>query len=177
MSSNPSLESEVQKELEQLLDEFIAGLNRLRQRLIAKAPSAPALPSAPRFRILPEQASISSQIIALPPLISPEQFNRFIGEYLSAGVIERPFSGHNFFVAAEELNNTGARTDLGRVVDFVMVMPTIDAQIDFDNDIKASTPVVSGGTIFRWNLRVRTIYHKAVSTTLTGQLYVWVAWY
>jgi len=35
MSSNPSLESEVQKELEQLLDEFIAGLNRLRQRITA----------------------------------------------------------------------------------------------------------------------------------------------
>jgi hypothetical protein len=178
MSSNPSLESEVQKELEQLLDEFIAGLNRLRQRITATAaPPHPELPAAPRFRILPEQTAVPSQIIAPPSLITPEQFNRFIGEYLSAGVIERPFSGHDFFVAAEELNNTGAQTDLGRTVDFVMVSPTIDAQIDFDRDIKATTPVVTGGTIFRWNLRVRTIHHKAVSTTLTGQLYVWVAWY
>src|SRR5579875_782039 len=92
-------------------------------------------------------------------------------------VVERPFTDHDFFVASEQLNNIGATTDLGRTVDFVMVSPTIDAQIEFDRDIKATTPVISGGTIFRWNLRVRTIHHKAVSTTLTGQLYVWVAWF
>src|SRR5579875_1625923 len=169
-----NVEQGVQQELAKLLDDFIAGLQQLRQRL---APPSPSAAEQKRYRILPEQAAISPQIVPAPSILTPEQFNRFLTEYLSAAVVERPFTDHDFFVASEQLNNIGATTDLGRTVDFVMVSPTIDAQIEFDRDIKATTPVISGGTIFRWNLRVRTIHHKAVSTTLTGQLYVWVAWF
>src|SRR5579883_807261 len=150
-----NVEQGVQQELAKLLDDFIAGLQQLRQRL-APSPPSPSAAEQKRYRILPEQAAISPQIVPAPSILTPEQFNRFLTEYL---------------------NNIGATTDLGRTVDFVMVSPTIDAQIEFDRDIKATTPVISGGTIFRWNLRVRTIHHKAVSTTLTGQLYVWVAWF
>src|SRR5579875_1231595 len=64
--------------------------------------------------ILPEQAAISPQIVPAPSILTPEQFNRFLTEYLSAGVVERPFTDHDFFVASEQLNNIGATTDLGR---------------------------------------------------------------
>src|SRR5579875_1712648 len=115
-----NVEQGVQQELAKLLDDFIAGLQQLRQRL-APSPPSPSAAEQKRYRILPEQAAISPQIVPAPSILTPEQ-----------------------------LNNIGATTDLGRTVDFVMVSPTIDAQIEFDRDIKATTPVISGGTIFRW---------------------------
>src|SRR5579875_2493515 len=117
-----NVEQGVQQELAKLLDDFIAGLQQLRQRL-APSPPSPSAAEQKRYRIL------------------PEQFNTSLTEYLSAGVVERPFTDHDFFGASEQLNNIGATTDLGRTVDFVMVSPTIDAQIEFDRDIKATTPV------------------------------------
>ncbi len=98
-------------------------------------------------------------------------------QLIAIGVKERSFDGHRFAVATESLNNTGNSTDIGRVVDFVMVVPSIDAQIELDNAIESSTPVVSGGTVFRQPIRCRVINHKAVSTTLEGTISYWAYWF
>src|SRR5579875_64902 len=163
-----NVEQGVQQELAKLLDDFIAGLQQLRQRL-APSPPSPSAAEQKRYRILPEQAAISPQIVPAPSILTRSSSTCSLQSIFQPGWL-RGLSQTTTSSSLQQLNNIGATTDLGRTVDFVMVSPTIDAQIEFDRDIKATTPVISGGTIFRWNLRVRTIHHKAVSTTLTGQL-------
>src|SRR5579875_2847517 len=79
-----NVEQAVQQELAKLLDDFIAGLQQLRQRL-APSPPSPSAAEQKRYRILPEQAAISPQIVPATSILTPEQFNRFLTEYLSAG--------------------------------------------------------------------------------------------
>src|SRR5579883_2275223 len=50
-----NVEQGVQQELAKLLDDFIAGLQQLRQRL-APSPPSPSAAEQKRYRILPEQA-------------------------------------------------------------------------------------------------------------------------
>src|SRR5579875_3776054 len=51
-----NVEQGVQQELAKLLDDFIAGLQQLRQRL-APSPPSPSAAEQKRYRILPEQAA------------------------------------------------------------------------------------------------------------------------
>ena len=95
----------------------------------------------------------------------------------SLSVIEKPFTDHRFFVANQPITSTGDHVDIGRNADVVMVMPTIDAQIEFDRNVESSTPIVLGGTVFTHPQRTRIIYYKAVAQNVTGSLNVWAYWW
>lgn len=90
-------------------------------------------------------------------------------------VKERPFDAHSFFVATQEITYKGNTTPLGQTADYVIVSPSIDAQIEFDTSIQSSTPAVAAGTQFKNPARTMAINHKGVSTSASGQLTVW-AW-
>ena len=117
--------------------------------------------------------------VAVPPLIKPSA-SASISEALSSlfeqGVRLRPFTGHRYFIASEAVNQTANTTQIGRTVDEVLVSPTIDAQIEFDTEIANSTPTVYGGTVIRHPARTTYVQHRAISSTLSGQLLVWAYW-
>jgi hypothetical protein len=85
----------------------------------------------------------------------------------------KPYDEHFFTVVPKPLNYTGDYFDLGKEYDLVIVIPSIDAQIEFDKPIESSTPVVAGGTALNAELKVRRIYFKAVSTTVEGTISIW----
>jgi len=167
--------------LDEIIERLVKDLTALREALYGKAAptavKAPVVAAEKRPRLFVptgETATAAgiSQIIAeaakavqaAPVAVAP---------YFK----ELPWDQHLFTTAPQPVTIKGDKYDLGRVVDFVMVLPTIDAQIEFDQPVEPVTPVITGGTIFQWNLRVRTIYYKAVSETLQGQLYVFAAWW
>ncbi len=129
--------------------------------------------------IMPSEEIVSERTYISPPSITEiqqlQQLQQVVPPLIS--VIERPFDGHRFFVAPQKITSTGDKIDLGREVDFVMVMPSIDAQIDFDTQITDQTPVVLGGTVYSHPQRTRVIYFKGTSSTLQGTLSVWAYWW
>lgn len=128
--------------------------------------------------ISPERlAQIQQQVVSEKTYVLPSTIKEMQQLYPALEVIEKPFDGHHFFVATQKITSLGDRVDLGRDVDFVMVMPSIDAQIDFDTAINNQTPVVLGGTAYSHPEKTRTIYFKGTSTTLTGTLSIWEYWW
>jgi hypothetical protein len=170
--------SEAQAELAALLREFSARLEALASMLGAAPSAAPPSAQAPAFRVPAGVSALLSRAgLERVPATTQEAFMS-LAQVLAVGVKERPYDGHSYFIAAEPLNATGNDTDIGRTVDFLMILPSIDAQIDFDDQpIKQSTPTVSGGTILKHPVRSRVIHHKAVSTTLKGTLSVFAYWW
>jgi len=171
---------------EEIIDRLIADLQALRGILYPKA-ARPAVAPA----VAPPT---TKQVVPRPRLFTPTGqtgtaagVSQVLEEAAKAAeerpvVVARyfkelPWNGHIFDTAPTPITNKGDKYDFGRVVDYVMVVPTIDAQIEFDKSVNPTTPVISGGTTFPWNLRVKTVYYKGVSTTLTGQLYVFAAWW
>ncbi len=126
--------------------------------------------------IPPTEEIVSERTFVSPQSISTfQQLQELLPPVIS--VIEKPFDDHKFFVATQKITSTGDKVDLGREVDFVMVMPSIDAQIDFDKPITSETPVVLGGTAYSHPQKTRIIYFKGTSSTLQGTLSVWAYWW
>jgi len=177
---------------EEIIDRLIADLRALRGILYpraarpptpAAAPAAAAPAPAPAGRAVPRQrlliptgetgtAAGVSEVVA-EAARAVEERPVLVARYVK----ELPWNGHLFDTAPGAITNKGDKYDFGREVDYVMVVPTIDTQIEFDRPVNPTTPVVSGGTAFDWNLRVREVYYKGVSATLEGQLYVFAAWW
>jgi hypothetical protein len=172
-------------ELAQVASRTSADLTRLAQLLRSlfseKVPAAQATQALARVR-LPTGTSVAPGLLVAPPVVSgafdnpTDALNYLIG-LANIGTKDRPYDGHLFAVAAEALTNKGNSTDIGRPADFVMVLPSIDAQLEFDKSVEASTPVVSGGTLYRHPQRVRKIFHKASSATLAGTVSFWAYWW
>ncbi|MEM1944134.1 MAG: hypothetical protein QXE50_05955 [Nitrososphaerota archaeon] len=81
---------------------------------------------------------------------------------------------HKFTVAANPITFEGSNFDLGDTYDTVIVIPTVDTQIEIDKPVEPTTPAIFANTSFNLdNVAVRTIYYKGVSTVLTGRLIVW----
>jgi hypothetical protein len=56
----------------------------------------------------------------------------------------------------------------------VILVPTIDAQIEFDRNVDVSTPVVRANTSFNANnVKVRKIYYKGVTPGQEGRMNIW----
>ncbi|MEM4154977.1 MAG: hypothetical protein QXW52_09200 [Candidatus Caldarchaeum sp.] len=80
---------------------------------------------------------------------------------------------HKFAIAPNPITFAGSNFDLGETYDTVIIVPTIDTQIEIDKPVESTTPVIFALTSFNLdNVAVRTIYYKGVSTTLTGRLVV-----
>jgi hypothetical protein len=171
------------------LDLLTKDLRELRAALsgvpeIARAPSTPATSATtPVARV---REAVSALRVITPGSYAPgetiaEMVEREravrVSQVAVQQFMEKPWTGHKFVVAPQDITSDGATFSLGRTVDYVMVMPTVDAYIEFDTGVSDSTPPVPGGTLFAWNMQVSTISYKALSDTLKGKLYIWAAWW
>ena len=100
------------------------------------------------------------------PVIKPALFRRL------------PFESHLFSTVS--IATTEGKIDLLQQLQFpvmpelLIVVPTVETQIEFDRDISAKTPSVLADEPFSVALRVRVVHHKAVA--LTGTLKVFGFW-
>lgn len=159
--------------------EFYDIMRRSTQELVAfhRTVDAELLALEQKFFPAPAGAQVpGKRVRTLPERVQVEQEEYPVQETVQRVRIQG-YAGHNFFVADEPLVAKGNVTELGRIVDFIMVSPSIDAQIEYDAEIKPTTPVTAGGTIERWAIRTATVHFKAVSPTLVGTMSIWVAWY
>jgi len=144
--------------------------------------SAQATAVAAKFRLPTTGTAVTTSLLPAPPVLAGafasdlDALNYVVG-LLTVGIKDRPYDGHLFAVASEPLNAQGNTTDIGRPADFIMVLPSIDAQLEFDKSVDSATPVVSGGTLYKHPQRVRKINHKATSTTLVGTVSYWSYWW
>ncbi len=126
--------------------------------------------------LIPTENVVYEQTYVTPQTVSMvQQLQQIVPPVLS--IIQKPFDGHKFFVSYKKITSTGNKIDLDREADFVMVMPSIDAQIDFDNEVSDQTPVVPGGTVFSHPHKTSKIYFKGTSKTSEGTLSVWAYWW
>jgi len=170
---------------------MLADLRSLRARLSGARGSATASQPVPISEGAPSgQAGQTGQRVIIPSGIfapqesaisaAPAEESRLttVTTELTRRFMEMPFTGHAFTIAQNPISPTGNSFDLGRTVDYIMVMPTVDAYIDFDVGVSPeTTPPIFAGTLFSWNMRVQKIYYQSVNQSSTGKLYIWAAWW
>jgi hypothetical protein len=170
---------------------LLADLRSLRARLsgarggVTASQPVPIAEGAPPGQAAPTQTGprviMPSRIFApLESATSKGEVSRPAAELAEATrrFMEMPYTGHMFTIAPNPITPTGNSFDLGRIVDYIMVMPTVDAYIDFDVGVSPeTTPPVFAGVLFAWNMRAQKIYYQGVNQSTTGKLYVWAAWW
>ena len=175
-----TIAADVLDRLAEDLEVLLADVRSLRAALAGQAAPAPA--PAPAPSPAPSAPPVQTRAAQLPRVLVPRAPAGVAEAASAAEVIRRymeaPFTGHLFTTATDPITPTGASYDLRHPVDFVMVMPTVDAYIDFDISVNPQvTPPVFAGTLFAWNMRVQRIYYQSVNVSTTGKLYVWAAWW
>ena len=170
-----------QEELSSAETEFLALLNRFRDGLDAliasispkaKTKTKP-LALAPPFRI----PGVAVTELVRPP-VGPATLEDIVKVLFTIGVKERAYDDWRFSTAKQPLTILGGTEDIGHIADISLILPSIDAQIDFDtHQIEPNTPVQSGGTVLRHPARHRRINYKATSTTLQGTVSYLSYWF
>jgi len=89
----------------------------------------------------------------------------------------KPYDEHWYTVAPSAITDKGDHFDLRRFVDFITVIPTVDALIEFDTSFTDTTPVQSAGVALNASLRVRDIRYKSATPGTKGILIVYAYWY
>jgi hypothetical protein len=109
-----------------------------------------------------------------------EKLNQTITLFLSTvaeGLRTKPYNRHIFTVAPEPITFTGAVYDLGFEVDKVIVIPTINAKIEFNQPVTDKTPALPAGSVMSAKHKVREIHYKSENEGETGILKVWAFWW
>lgn len=168
-----------QEELTGAETELLALLNRFRDGLDALiagiSPKAKIKPPAlaPGFRI---PGTAVTELVRPP--VGPATLEDIVKVLFTIGVKERPYDEWRFSTAKQPLTILGGSEDIGHIADISLIIPSIDAQIDFDtHQIEPNTPVQSGGTVLRHPARHRRINYKATSTTLQGTVSYFSYWF
>jgi hypothetical protein len=142
---------------------------------VAAPPPTPAPPApAEALRILVAEAPTPTAA-PRPPELPPERTLLFmLLTEITRGIRLRGFRTHKFTVAPSPITFEGSLYDLGEEYDTVLIVPTIDAQIEIDKPVEVSTPVIKANTSLNLdNVKVKVIYYKGVTPGLTGDLNVW----
>jgi hypothetical protein len=146
---------------------------------VEMAPPAAPAPEAPPHeapaRIIVAEAP-AAEVPRLTPTVDPvrallEQLIRVF----TTGIRLARYREHKFVVAPELITYEGNVHDLGDEYDTVILVPTIDAQIEIDRAVDvASTPVIKAFTSLNLDsVKVRRIYYKGVTPGLTGTMNIW----
>ena len=85
-----------------------------------------------------------------------------------------PYKEHWFTTAERPITDTEQVFDLEGVWKSVIVLPEVDAHIEFDKPIDDRTPYIPGGATFNAIMEVKEIHYKNRIPGTTGNLYVWV---
>ncbi len=159
------------------LASFRTEIDQLYQELLTDifgtTPAAKLVEEIPGFIIRGTPGSVPP-LIALPKIPTLADVLTLLAK---SGIKARTFDHHEFAVATQPLDIRGNQTSLARTVDEVMVIPSIDAQVDFDTAIGPTTPAISGGLSYRHPQRTKAINFKATSPVLTGTLSFWSYWW
>jgi hypothetical protein len=109
-----------------------------------------------------------------------EKLNKTItlfSSIIAEGLKTKPYNRHIFTIAPEPITSTGASYDLGLEVDEVVVIPNINAKIEFNQPVTDQTPVTLAGTSITAKYKVKEIFYKSEKEGETGKLAVWAFWW
>jgi hypothetical protein len=109
-----------------------------------------------------------------------EKLNKTItlfSSIIAEGLKTKPYNRHIFTIATEPITSTGASYDLGFEVDEVVVIPNINAKIEFNQPVTDQTPVTLAGTSTTAKYKVKEIFYKSEKEGETGKLAVWAFWW
>jgi len=139
----------------------------------AAPPEEPPVPRVEAARIIVAEERIEAP--APRPAVDPTRaILESILRVLTTGVRFARYTEHKFTVAPEPITYEGNVHDLGIEYDTVLLVPTIDAQIEVDRNVEPTTPVIKAFTSLNLDgMRVRRIYYKGVTQGLTGQMNIW----
>jgi len=139
----------------------------------AAPPEAPEAPRVEAARIIVAEERVEAP--APRPGVDPTRaLLESILRTLNTGVRPARYTDHRFVVAPEPITYEGNVHDLGMEYDTVLLVPTIDAQIEVDRNVEPTTPVIRAFTSLNLDgVRVRRIYYKGVTPGLTGQMNIW----
>jgi hypothetical protein len=162
-------------EAEKLLHPAITKLRTILGEFLGVEVPAAAPPPAPP----PERPSLAIPELARPPPTvarkkTAEELLEEILAVLREGVKPARYTVHKFIVAPQPITYEGNAHDLGEDYDAVILVPTIDAQIEVDRNVDVSTPVVKAWTSLNLdNMKVRRIFYKGVTPNLQGSMNIW----
>jgi len=176
-------EIEYQTLLKRLYDELVEAekmlhpaITKLRKTLesLMSFPAPPTVTPAPP----PERPTLSIPELARPPVVvkkkTIEELVEELVSMLETGVKPARYTIHKFIVAPQPITYEGNAHDLGDDYDSVILVPTIDAQIEVDRNVDVSTPVIKAYTAFNLdNTKVRRIFYKGITPGLIGQMNIW----
>jgi hypothetical protein len=157
-------------------------MSRRKSEEITVEVTAPPTPPAPPPGVPPGLEAIVEKLRE-----AVEKLNQTITLFLSTiaeglstvaeGLRTKPYNRHIFTVAPEPITFTGAVYDLGFEVDKVIVIPTINAKIEFNQPVTDKTPALPAGSVMSAKHTRREIHYKSENEGETGILKVWAFWW
>ncbi|MEM2941433.1 MAG: hypothetical protein QW304_07795 [Thermoproteota archaeon] len=164
------MSSDVQYQILERLQRLIS----LLESFIRPAEARPAAAPPTEAPIAPVRRLITAAGPPAPPTPPPTTaLEKLLNQLISEGVKTRPYDDHVFTVTEKPITFDGDKLDLGDVYDAVVLMPSVDCQIELDREIQTNTPTVFAFTAFNVEHKVRTIHFKGTSTTVIGTLSIW----
>ena len=143
--------------------------------------SAPPTPAPPdEVEVTTRRIMVAEEFREMPPPTAPRQptvqdlINLLLTTMLTKGIRIAPYSVHRFVEAPEPITFEGSSHDLGESYNALILVPTIDTQIEIDKPVETTTPVIKAQTAFNLdNIVVRKIFYKGVTPGLTGNMNIW----
>jgi hypothetical protein len=138
----------------------------------AAQPPTPSPAEAPRILVTEEFAPTPAPRPGVT--LSERELLFMLLTEIARGIRLRGYRTHKFTVAPSPITFEGSQYDLGEEYDTVLIVPTIDAQIEIDKPVEVSTPIIKANTCLNLDsVKVKVIYYKGVTPGLTGDLSVW----
>jgi hypothetical protein len=160
-------------EAEKLLHPVLTRLREILGEFLGKMPPAPA----PARAAVVEARKIEITAERTPRVEAPKvavEVAPRIAEIPRVTMVKQvPFTEHLFTRVEQKIDDKERVFDLGGVYEAIIVVPEIDAYIEFDKPITDRTPPVAGGTALNAEIYVREVHYKSAIPGMTGELSVW----
>lgn len=104
--------------------------------------------------------------------------------YMPQAVKSVPYNGHLFRKAPDNLSATPVKYILPHRADHIIVMGTLDYQVEFDDNVSDATPISAAFSPESFSMVVNKYisyqlptYFAQQNAGITGDMYVWLLWY
>jgi len=104
--------------------------------------------------------------------------------YTPQAVKSVPYNGHLFAKSPYRLSAIPAKYTLPHRADHIIVMGTLDAQVEFDRNVSDDTPVSAAFSPESFSMIVKDYISYQIPSYFidsnpgaTGDMYVWILWY
>ena len=167
--------------MEEQLHPVITRLRRALGEFLGVEPvTVPApTPPPPEAEVTARRIMVAEEVreVAPPPTTRPlsmQEMMLLMLTTLAQGVRLAVYTDHKFVVSPEPISFEGTSHDLGDVYNALILVPTIDTQIELDKPVEVNTPVIKAQTAFNVEaVKVRKIFYKGVTPGLIGEMNIW----